>query len=546
MIKKLKIKNFKCFKDWFELDLNNGLNILVGNNEEGKSTIMEAIHLALTGYYRGNYIGNELSQYLFNKDVVNEYLKNIKENKKIKPPEIIIELYLDNENAANLEGSGNSTGSKVKKGIVFKILFDNSYENEYYSFIENDELNSLPIEYYKIEWMGFNREKLTTRSIPTKSFLIDNSSFKYNDGSDKYISNMIKGTLTDNELIKISKAFRKTKDNFGKDDSVKEINKKISKYESIFGKKVSIGVNLGRNANWESSVVTEFDNIPYSNAGRGIQCLVKTDLAIKNTFTNKEKILLIEEPENHLSYSNMNKLVDILNNNDDNNNICNQKIISTHSNFLLNKLGLDNLILVSNKKSLKLTELSDETKRYFKAIPGFDTLRVLLCDKAILVEGPSDELIIQKAYIDEYKKLPIFDGIDVISVGTAFLRFLELGTKLDLNLFVVTDNDGNIDGLKNKYKDYENYKNIKIYYDKEEYKVEMNNFNYNTLEPCMLRANGREILNKVFGRSDKKDDELLKYMKKNKTKCAICIFDNKEEKIKYPDYINEVINDVHE
>lgn len=50
MIKKVRIKNFKCFKDWFELDLNGGINILVGNNEEGKSTILEAIHLALTGF----------------------------------------------------------------------------------------------------------------------------------------------------------------------------------------------------------------------------------------------------------------------------------------------------------------------------------------------------------------------------------------------------------------------------------------------------------------------------------------------------------------
>ena len=46
-IHKIKIKNFKCFNELFELELNKGLNILVGNNETGKSTILEAIHLAL-------------------------------------------------------------------------------------------------------------------------------------------------------------------------------------------------------------------------------------------------------------------------------------------------------------------------------------------------------------------------------------------------------------------------------------------------------------------------------------------------------------------
>lgn len=67
-IKKIKIKNFKCFGDEiFEIELNKGLNVLVGNNEAGKSTILEAIHLVLTGMYCGKPIRSELSQYLFNR-----------------------------------------------------------------------------------------------------------------------------------------------------------------------------------------------------------------------------------------------------------------------------------------------------------------------------------------------------------------------------------------------------------------------------------------------------------------------------------------------
>ena len=52
-IQKIKITNFKCFEGTFELELNNGINILVGNNESGKSTILEAIHISLTGLYCG-------------------------------------------------------------------------------------------------------------------------------------------------------------------------------------------------------------------------------------------------------------------------------------------------------------------------------------------------------------------------------------------------------------------------------------------------------------------------------------------------------------
>ncbi|WP_259377047.1 AAA family ATPase [Bacillus velezensis] len=56
MIKTLVIQNFKCFKEKFVLDLKEGINILVGNNEAGKSTILEAIHLVLTGVFRGKSI----------------------------------------------------------------------------------------------------------------------------------------------------------------------------------------------------------------------------------------------------------------------------------------------------------------------------------------------------------------------------------------------------------------------------------------------------------------------------------------------------------
>jgi putative ATP-dependent endonuclease of OLD family len=59
------------------LALNKGINILVGNNEAGKSTIIEAIHLALTDLYNGKYLKNELTQYVFNNEIVTEYIQNL-------------------------------------------------------------------------------------------------------------------------------------------------------------------------------------------------------------------------------------------------------------------------------------------------------------------------------------------------------------------------------------------------------------------------------------------------------------------------------------
>ena len=54
-IRKVIIKNYKCFYGSFELELNKGMNIIVGPNEAGKSTILEAINLALSGIIHGKY-----------------------------------------------------------------------------------------------------------------------------------------------------------------------------------------------------------------------------------------------------------------------------------------------------------------------------------------------------------------------------------------------------------------------------------------------------------------------------------------------------------
>ena len=65
-------------------------------------------------------------------------------------------------------------------------------------------------------------------------------------------------------------------------------------------------------------------------------------------------------------------------------------------------------------------------------------------------------------------------------------------------------------------------------------------FNYNTLEHKMLKANDLQKSNKILGTDFDQCDDLHKYMKRNKTECALKIFDTKEE-LKFPDYIIEAI-----
>ena len=91
-IKKVMIRNFKCFEK-FDIDFTNNIHIIVGNNNEGKSTIFEAIHLALTGTINGKSIFNDISASLFNKKIVDDYVMKIQQGQPCPPPKIEIQIF---------------------------------------------------------------------------------------------------------------------------------------------------------------------------------------------------------------------------------------------------------------------------------------------------------------------------------------------------------------------------------------------------------------------------------------------------------------------
>lgn len=545
-IKKIKIKNFKCFNGVFDFELNKGLNILVGNNETGKSTILEAIHVALTGMYGGRNIRNELSQYLFNNTVVEEYIQSVNKGTPLPPPNILIEIYFDGSIDPNFEGNDNTDKAKGVEGLKFEILYNTKFDDEYSQLVSQKNMLSIPIEYYEAIWTSFSRQTITIRSIPIKSAMIDSSNYRYQNGSDVYISRIVKDLLSPEEVTAVAQAHRNMKDTFIGDASIQVINERISRESSIVEGKVSLSVDLGTKNAWENSLVTQLNDIPFGYIGKGAQCVLKTELALTNKKAQNAQIILLEEPESHLSFSKLNQLVSAIESKYEDKQI----IISTHSSYVANKLGLENLLLLENHRVTRISDLPSAD--FFKKIAGYDTLRMVLCKKAILVEGDSDELIVQKAYMKTHNgNLPIQDQIDVISVGTSFLRFLELADALNISVAVITDNDGDINALENKYSNYlgENQKsNIKICYDKA---VDSGNlmigkkpYNYNTLEPKLIKANSNnlQLFNSLFGTSYTELDDLRKYMKHNKTECALAVYDSDID-IVFPEYILEAIND---
>jgi putative ATP-dependent endonuclease of OLD family len=321
---------------------------------------------------------------------------------------------------------------------------------------------------------------------------------------------------------------------------VEKLNTELKSNRVMRGRDVSIELREEEIDEWKRQMAITVDKIPFEQMGFGTQNTIKVELAIENG-AEQVNMILIEEPENCLSHTNMAKLVHRIYSTEGK-----QIFISTHSSFIANKLNLGNILLVDDGIVKNFHHIPPETIAYFIKLPGYDTLRLVLAEKVILVEGPTDDLIIQRAYKDKRGCLPIDNGIDIIAVDSlAFKRYCDIAVILKKQIAVVTDNDGNIKtNIELKYSNYWDYDFIHFFYEENE--------KLNTIEPSVLAVNCdeneqpttkfREIISKNGSLNERDYAGILKFMSKNKSEWAMRVFDS-DNSINYPKYIEELIDE---
>ena len=530
MIEKIRIAGYRKFRD-ITLRPHPNFNIMVGENEAGKSTLLEALGLALTGRLNGRPAVEELNPYWFNQDVVMEFFAQRSEGLPVAPPEITIEVFLvdRDEFQRNLHGAHNSEiPTKECAGVCLRVFPNPEYGTEIEAHLASDT-SILPVEYYKVEWRSFKDIVLTAKPKELTTAIIDSRTIRSTSGVDFHLRQILNDHLAPEEKAAVSLAFRSVKEQMTA-DHLQDINTKLALLEgSLDAEPLSLAMDQSARGSWDASVVPHVAEVPFAMAGQGQQASVKIALAMGYK-ASSARVVMIEEPENHLSHTSLNKLLRRVGQlaGDEQ-----QLFITTHSSFVLNRLGLDALLFVSDGKVASFNGISIETVAYFKKLPGYDTLRMVLADRFVLVEGPSDEILFESFYKRVRGKRPIEDGVDVISMrGLALRRSLELAKTLGKPCAALRDNDGKeVADLTAELGDLIEAGSREVFIGEKSFGA--------TLEPQLLSVNGDDaVMRRALGVQARAN--LLTWMTNNKTEAALRLAETGET-IVPPKYFTDAI-----
>ena len=539
MIERVLVKGYRILRD-FEWEPHDGINILVGDNASGKSTVLDAIELALSCRVNGRRASDELSPYWFNAEDVKEFFASIETGAGMAyPPSILVELYLrpDSGDVSRTRGAHNSKGADAA-GLKLEIRVDKELLGEFYKTCREEGPSGkvLPVEYYTLKWSIF--EGQTIKRIPdgiacARIDAVPRTSFRSADGLARSV---VDENLSQDEIRGVSTRYRLLRQRIDRDVLSDMLG--ASTDDGLSG---DIGFQMDQSmlSDWRNDIVLQQGGIPLSQAGRGVQVETKAYFALKKS--EASKVLLMEEPENHLSHTTLMRVLGMIGDKLEGR----QLFVTTHSAFVLNRLGLDRLALMCDGRRPACIEgLSKDTVSYFKKQSGVETLRLVLADRVAVVEGPSDEMVFNWAYRKRFGKEPREDGIDVIAYGTRGKRALELAKALGRDrMAVLRDNDG---------KDASKWTGDASAF-LEEGKREMfvgETALGKTLEPQMVSANSKnlELLRTVLGLSSTGAKAMADEMKGDKTEWAWALASCDAEKsntLQAPKYISDAIEFIH-
>lgn len=261
-IEKMHIEGLKKFER-LDIAFNPNMNIIVGENEAGKSTILEAIKIVLNQMYKN--ADKSILKELFNTDIVDKFKKNPDVSTL---PYILIEITLHLEpkdkNAEYFYGE-NNLAKEEAFGIRFECRFDEELGNGLSAEIRNGKI---PYEYYAFRWTAFSGLSYVTVKRPLESIAIDTSESDATSSFNYFNRSLFNSSYTEEEKLVAKNSFR---------DNLNEAFKALNL--SDIDAKRTFGINY-KKVIFEAILSVYEDDISLENKGSGMESLIKTQIAL--------------------------------------------------------------------------------------------------------------------------------------------------------------------------------------------------------------------------------------------------------------------------
>lgn len=424
----LKVKNYRGLN--IDIDTVEKISILIGQNDSGKTNICSAI-LKVLDY-------NKRRIPLVAADSTNSNKDNI---------EIEIKLTADdltNEQSAII-GNYIHIDNEGKKYMIAKLT----------STYNEDTLEYEDTLIYGDPTIDFEEVRINTQTQLDKVlsivyinpvYDIENSKkdfFKFKETDNKengiyFSENILKEINNLNETIQDEKIV---------DQIQRELNEKGEFKELLEDLNFRVIPNIKEENIYKSLNVATYDanDNEFNNIGDGKSKIFSMILKSKIYKNDKQKIYIIEEPENHL-YVLLQKIYisALLQMNPS------QLIITTHSPYTIDFEKVNQIIKISCNRLTgdriinRFDNINNEDFKKFGYLINVEVAEMLYYDNVLLIEGDSEKyfysLLMTKdnSFLEKINKNRF--GIYAVN-GIAFKTIKKLLEKLGIKVYIKTDND---------------------------------------------------------------------------------------------------------
>ncbi len=491
------ISNYRSITSAYKIDLSN-LTVLLGKNNEGKTNIIRAIKLGMD-------ILQNIDMFYPKKRLVRRFgyewhldyplsLQNAR--KEDKSTAIRFDFNLTPVETQELYGK---IGSNINGALSI--------------YISIGQANSVSVTVPK---RGKNAKSISGKIIEICEYINQHFMIQYipavRSESDAYgvIMDLVEYELSDimDEEYRKSLEYISGKQQELLNSLADKVKQPLKKFLPQV-KEVSLYIP-SRNINYSSRYIgrrdVNFDindgvRTSLSNKGDGVKSLATIAL-LSQLSSRKERLIIIDEPENHLhpeAVRYINTVVQDLAKN-------NQVLISTHSPIFVNRVQVSSNIIVDKGNAYPAKRV-DEIRNVLGVICS-DNL--IYADYVIVVEGPSDRELIVKMLNSNEKLSKAFKNnlIAVINIGGTNNLLPEVYAlqRYCCNYLIILDYDGAGKTKANEIKNNLSVpdENIRYFMKPNKKDTELEDL-YNPEVYCdYLRKKGIDINNAIFKNQAKK------------------------------------------